>query len=262
MTSFQWIALVSIVLGTWAGGYLPLFRREQARAVHGFPSGQAFTAGIFLALALTLMLPSAFGLLRKAFPGVDYPVASAIAIVAFLILLGLEHLIHHLKDDVNPDTVDLSPPVIPVIMTLMIAIPSFFLGTALGVSNTTQAVFIFIAIMAHKTSAAFALALKMVRSTMSRPQTFLVFSLFAFATPVGILVGSDIHRVMGGHAMLVVKGVILAMASGVFLYLGTLHEHRHTPLIRDCGCRKGFVLMLAGFVLTALVRWLIGEAHQ
>ncbi|MBN1941716.1 MAG: hypothetical protein JW849_00315 [Phycisphaerae bacterium] len=44
--------------------------------------------------------------------------------------------------------------------------------------------------------------------------------------------------------------------------MSTLHELKHTPLIEDCRTRKGFLLMICGFVLTALVRWLIGEAHS
>ena len=54
---------------------------------------------------------------------------------------------------------------IPVVMTIMIAIPSFFLGTALGMNRLAV-----VAIMAHKGSAGFALALNMARSRLSRGQ--------------------------------------------------------------------------------------------
>jgi len=50
-------------------------------------------------------------------------------------------------------------------MTIMIAIPSFFLGTALGMNRLAV-----VAIMAHKGSAGFALALNMARSRLSRGQ--------------------------------------------------------------------------------------------
>ncbi len=263
LTHFQWMSLVSVLLIAFAGGYLPLFRPDRARQASGFPLGQAFAAGVFLALSLTIMLPSAFQVLHKAFPNVDYPLASGIAITAFLFLLGLEHLTSRFMAGAQDDTREaLSSPVIPIIMTVMIAIPSFFLGTALGISETTAALLIFIAIMAHKGSAGFALALKMVRSTLTRPQTFLIFSLFAFSTPLGIIVGEDVHQYLTGHAMMVVKGVILSLAAGTFLYMGTLHEMRHTSLIENCASRRGFLTMLAGLLLTAFVRLLLGEAHH
>jgi len=263
LTDFQWMSLIAIVLVAVAGGYLPLFRPERARQAGGFPLGQAFAAGVFLALCLTMMLPSAFALFQKAFFTLDYPVASVIAIIAFLVLLGLEHWIGLVISAAEETSKAAGPPgVIPVIMTIMIAIPSFFLGTALGISSTTAAWFILIAIVVHKGSAAFALALKMVRSSLTRPQTFFTFGLFVFATPFGIIVGSDVHQLVGSHSILVVKGTVLSLAAGTFLYMGTLHELRQSPLIQDCSSLKGFMVMLAGFILTALVRLLIGEAHH
>ncbi len=262
LTTFQWVSLVCILGVVFAGGYVPLFRQEQARRAGGFPLGQAFTAGVFLALSMTIMLPAGFDLLGRAFPDAIYPIASLIALVTFLILLALEHLTTHIEKAGTATEAELSSPLIPIIMTVMIAIPSFFLGAALGVSDTPAAILIFIAILVHKGSAGFALALKMVRSTLSRSQTFAIFSLFAFATPLGIIVGEEIHQYLAGHLMFVVKGTIHSLAAGTFLYMGALHEMRHTPLIEDCGSKRGFALMLAGFVLTALVRLILGEAHH
>jgi len=262
LSTFQWFCLLSILAGTFAGGYFPLIHQDKARDKQAFGYGESFTAGVFLALALTLMLPSSLHLLNRSLPNFDFPLGALIAVMAFMGLLAMEHKINHLRQSLASATDDLSPPIIPVIMTIMIAIPSFFLGTALGVSNTNAAVLIFIAIMMHKSSAAFALALKMVRSTMQPGQVWLTFSLFAFATPLGILVGQDIHNWLGSDSMVIIKGVILGMAAGTFLYMATLHELEQAPMIILCNKRKGFMIMLAGFVLTALVRFLMGEAHH
>jgi zinc transporter 1/2/3 len=147
-------------------------------------------------------------------------------------------------------------------MTVMIAIPSFFLGAALGVSSTSSAVFITIAIIIHKSSAAFALSLKMVRSTLTKKQTFILFSMFALSTPLGIFFGQEIHLYLSNHTMIVVKGFILSLAAGTFLYMSTLHELENAPLIKGCGSKKGFLVMFYGFAITAVVRLLIGAAHQ
>jgi zinc transporter ZupT len=262
LTACQWVCLVSILAATFAGGFYPLTRPDRCRERDGFPVGEAFTAGVFLALSLTLMLPSAMHLLGLAFPGADIPVASIITGASFVALLGLEHVSHGFARRLGEDDGGRSHPAIPLIMTAMIAVPSFFLGTALGVSATDAAVFIFIAIMLHKSSAAFAMALKMVRSTLTGAQTWLAFVLFAFATPTGIVVGEDIHLYMGHDVMVIVKGSVLSVAAGVFLYMATLHEHRKTPMISRCCHPKGFAVMLAGFVVTVFVRFLIGEAHK
>ncbi len=260
LTSFQWISIISILLVALAGGWYPLFRRDLAGTVKGFPLGQAFASGVFLALALTIMLPNGFHLFGKAFPGVNYPVASAVAVAAYVLLLALGHATQVRKTDTGEERAAGSP-VIPVIMTIMIAIPSFLLGTALGVSSTSAAIVIFFAIMAHKGSAGFALALSMVRSTMTKPQTFILYGIFACSTPLGIFVGADVRDYLSGHTMLVVKATILSLAAGVFFYMATLHELKHSPLIVDCCTRKGFAAMLSGLIITALIRLLLGIAH-
>lgn len=262
LNAFQWICLLCILAGTFAGGYYPLFRQDKARDSQAIQYGEGFTAGVFLALALTMMLPSSLFLLKKTLPNFDFPLGALIASIAFLGLLAIQHHIDNLRKSMVTDESELTPAIIPVIMTSMIAVPSFFLGTAFGVSDTSAALLIFVAIMMHKSSAAFALALKMVRSTMSRNQVLLSFSLFALATPLGILVGQEIHSWLGSATMTMVKGIILGMAAGTFLYMATLHELRNAPMIAICNSRKGFSFMMAGFTLTVFVRLLIGEAHK
>lgn len=263
LNGFQLFSLITILAVTYGGGFHPLFMGRKTNQLAEYSGGLAFTAGVFLALSLTLMLPSSLHLLGKAFPNLDYPLASLIVICSYLILLRLEHVTNKTQKCVdNTEHAGLMPANIPIIMTIMIAIPSFFLGTALGVSETSAAVLIWIAIMAHKSSAAFALALKMVRSTLGKNNTYIIFSLFALSTPFGIIVGQNIHNYFADQTMVIIKGAVLGMASGTFLYMGTLHELENAPLIKHCISKKGFIIMLCGFILTAFVRFLIGEAHR
>lgn len=261
LTEFQWFFLILIVAVTVAGGWLPLTNPERARRPDGFPLGKPFSCGVFLALSLVMMLPSGFHLMGKAFPGALVPLPPVIAATTFLLLLFMEHREEELlAKGARHD--DLTSPLIPVIMTIMIAIPSFLLGTALGVSATFGAVMIFLAIIAHKGTAGFALAIKMINSAMSRRQVFMLYALFAMSTPLGIIVGQEARSVLTGHEMLIAKGIILSSASGVFLYMSTMHGLRDNPLIAHCRRHSGFVAMVAGFILTVGVRLLIGEAHR
>ena len=261
LTTFQLTCLVCIFAATLAGGIYPLVRRDKVLISGGLPLGEAFTSGVFIALSLIMMLPSSSGLFQAAFPQVDFPIGSLVASMAFLLLLAMEHQIAHVGQLATRDGKELFPAIIPVTMTTLIAVPSFFLGTALGISDTGSAVLIFIAIMLHKSSAAFALTLQMVRSTMSSKQSWALFLLFACATPLGIIVGEQIHSWLGMGTMVIVKGAVLGLAAGTFLFMATLHELQHSPMIVQCATWRGFWLMVAGFVLTALARFLMGEAH-
>ena len=132
---------------SFVGSFYPLFRRDKARSSAEIPLSEAFTAGVLIALSLTLMLPSSFQLLQTVFPSIEYPVTSIIVLTTFFVLLGLEHLSQRMEKTAAASEQNLTPPAIPLIMTAMIAVPSFFLGTALGVSSTRAALLIFIAIM-------------------------------------------------------------------------------------------------------------------
>lgn len=261
LTGFQWFSLLSILAVTVGGGWLPLTQPDRARQANGFPLGKPFACGVFLALALVMMLPSGFYLFQKAVPDAPLPLAPVIALPVFLLLLFMEHREKELAD--KGERIDhLTSPAIPVIMTVMIAIPSFLLGTALSVSGTAQAFMIFLAIMAHKGTAGFALAVKMVRSSMGRGQILALYGTFALSTPLGIVVGQEARDALTGHEMLLTKAAILSAASGVFLYMSTMHGLKDSALIVQCRRHEGFVAMAVGVALTVGVRLLIGEAHR
>ena len=257
--AFSWFSIFIILAATLAGGIPPL--RAPEPKPDRYPLGEAFASGVFLALALVMMLPASFQLFQRALPHSTEPLASLIAIASMLALLGVSHLVQHLEQDLHKGDSQPSSPLIPILMTVMIAIPSFFMGAALGVSETEQAVLILIAILLHKSSAAFALALKLSDSSLSTMRVRLVFSLFVLATPAGIVFGSLVGGDMGAESLLLARGAVLAMASGTFLFMGTLNELQATPMIQRCRHWRGFAAMLAGLALTICARLLIGEAH-
>lgn len=260
LEEFKEIAIVVIFLISLGSGLYPLLKREKARASGGFPLGEAFAAGVFLALSLTLMMPAAAGLWSEAFPGVDYPLHTIIIVLAFLILLFIEHWSERLDTNQEEGAVEEGDsPVIAIIMTVMIAIPSFLLGVALGVEESVSSVLmIFIAVVVHKGSASFAIALGLVRSRLAFPVSSVIFGAFTLMTPLGILFGEDIHHHLRGREMVLIKAVVLSLASGTFLFMSAMHGFRKNPLIVSCSNAAGFAALLAGVVLTALVRLALG----
>ncbi len=253
LSTFQAGSLVAILVTSLIGGYYPLFHRDTVDKEGGLPLGEAFASGVFLALAVMMMLPNGEHLFHLADPQQTYPMAHLLTATAFLSLLALAHIMEQNQR--------VGSSIIPIVMTVMIAIPSFLLGTALGVSTSLSAVVIAVAIMAHKGSAGFALALAMVRSSLTQTQAVLIYLLFAFSTPTGILVGAAVHADLTGPSVLMIKAIVLSLAAGVFLFMATLHELKEAPMISYCNSLKGFSFMVAGFVLTALVRLALGIAH-
>lgn len=257
---FAVFSIVLIFIATLMGGLKPL--RDNRLNHKAYPLGEAFAAGVFLALALAMMLPASFHLFEQALPHVNEPIASLIAISSLLILLGVSHLVQHMEQDDEEAKRPGANPFVPIIMTVMIAIPSFFMGAALGVSETQEALLILIAILLHKSSAAFALAVKLTESSLSVTRSRIVFALFVLATPAGILVGSGMGGEMSTQSLLVTRATVLAMATGTFLFMATLSDLQSTPLIIRCQHWRGFLAMLGGLTVTLCARLLIGEAHS
>lgn len=254
MSWFSWLSIVCILAAAMAGGALPLLQPERARG-GGFARGRAFSSGVFLALSLLLMLPSAIHLAAGAFPGSPVPVAELCAASIFVVLLYLEQS----QARAGQQGTSLS---IVLIMTAMIAAPSFLLGTALGMSASLQAVLIFAAILAHKGSAGFALAIKIVDSQLSRAGRLWLYGLFALSTPLGIVAGSLVSTDMQGFLAREVRALIFALAAGVFFYMAVMHDLRDNPMAKECANRGAFLALLAGFALTAIIRLALGEAQR
>ena len=258
---FQWISFFSILGIALAAGYGPLIHRSRNAEQSDFPVGQAFTAGVFLGLSQAIMLPNGLHLFSIAFPNVKFYIAAFLTVSAFVILLAINQSTSRHEDE-GESSANVVSPLIPVIMTVMIAIPSFLLGTALGVSALASAVMVFVAIVAHKGSAGFALALSMAQSSLTRKQSLILYSVFVFSTPLGILFGADLHQYLSGYAMLVGKAVILSIAAGIFLFMATLHDLKNAPLIAHCKTMKGFTAMAVGLLITILSAFILGLAHS
>ncbi|MDD5086092.1 MAG: zinc transporter, partial [Candidatus Omnitrophica bacterium] len=97
MNSFKWFSIFIIFFVAILGGCYPLIKRDKSRSARGFPAGESFTAGVFLALSLFIMLPAGLHLFGKSFPAINYPLAAIFVAAAFLLLLALEHISMRLR---------------------------------------------------------------------------------------------------------------------------------------------------------------------
>ena len=94
----------------------------------------------------------------------DYPLAMLIAASSLSVLLFLEKVVFIESDAHNLENIGASPDFQPYLLALILSIHSFIAGAALGIEKTILAsVILFIAIIAHKGGAAFALGISMIR---------------------------------------------------------------------------------------------------
>jgi zinc transporter ZupT len=184
--------------------------------------------------------------------GYHYPTPFLIAGCVFLFLLLLEHISASLDSTLK------FPSRLALLTTLMLSIHSFLEGSALGISpDLATTLIIFIAIIAHKSAASFALATQLNKSNLKLKAQILAFTLFALMTPIGIFLGTGISTHSLSHpyhsGCLLLTPIFSSMAAGTFLYIGTLHGLERANLIRNCGQIREFFYMLLGFCLMAVI---------
>ena len=252
MTEFKWITVVIIFLTGLIAGYYPLFKRTTTKTPFTFPLGESFAAGLFLAVGLIHMMPDATKLFEKALPTVYFPLGNFIAAVTFLTLLLLEHVAMSLSH--SHEFKEETANAVVYLITLMLAVHSFLMGTALGIENSfATMILIFIAIIAHKGSASFALAVCISKSAMNNVLAITLFSLFLIMTPLGIILGADLQNDLTGNTGVLTQAVFFSLAAGTFLYMSTLHGLKRNPMIEYCCNMKEFSAMLIGFTMMAVV---------
>ena len=130
---------------------------------------------------------------------------------------------------------------------------SFLAGLTLGAEpELAGALVIFIAILAHKTTAGFALGVSLVRNTMARQHAWQLLAIFAFATPLGILVGLALGGVLDGPTQRIFEATFLALAAGTFAYVATLDILRN-ELLEPGGRLSRWTFVTAGTGLMGLL---------
>jgi len=208
--------------------------------------GEAFASGIFLGVAFFHMLPASIASFHRLWGTVNYPVAELICVLGFISLLFLERLA--LVTHCDKETTG-----IPYILTLMLMIHSLIEGCALGINATfTESLMIFIAIMAHKGSASFALCVTLLRHHISLRNIFAIVLFFALATPVGIFLGTTLDALSYLEKGQLLEAIFNAFATGSFFYMATLHHVRfHQRTAEKMHGMLEFLFLVIGLGLMA-----------
>jgi zinc transporter ZupT len=247
---FKMIAAFIILLITIISGLWPFIKKKNSNLsstanAGDFTIGESFASGVFLGAGLLHMLPDATNAFIKA--GYHYPLSFLIAASIFLLLLLLEHISVSLQHHTNSLVSSLV-----LLTTVMLSIHALLEGTAVGISaDFVTTLIIFVAIIAHKGAASFALSINLNKSNLNFQGRFLAFAFFALMTPLGIFAGDWIS--LGSHQNILLTPIFSSLAAGTFLYIGTLHGLDRASLIKNCCNMREFFIMLLGFIIMAIV---------
>lgn len=211
------------------GGAVPLRGRAGSQAGRLLGWGNGFAAGVFLGAGLIHMLPDAY----EAGAELGWPAAlpSGLVAVAFLGLLLVEHVLlpEHAHDLVHEPAAERfgesqqRSALTPYTVLAALSVHSLLAGLALGAQpEVSRALVIFLAILAHKSTAGFALGVSLVRGDVSASRAWSLLAFFAMTTPLGILVGASLHELLSGRTQQGLDAAFLALAAGTFVYVATL----------------------------------------
>ena len=126
------------------------------------------------------------------------------------------------------------------------------MGAAFGISSSAASILvIFIAVLAHKGSASFALALELTNSTFTRSFAWKLFLVFTLMFPLGALLGGILSNILDDHPLY--EATFSAIAAGTFLFFGTVHGLSNSALVDKCQNFKYFCGVVVGFTIMAIL---------
>jgi zinc transporter 1/2/3 len=234
--------------------------------------GDTFAGGVLGGAGLVHLLSGGASGFRKLAPGLDYPLAFALAGGGFLLILLIEAVIVAAPDpgesplhcgsegashEITPRTHTAERLSYSFVLLLVLSVHSIILGLALGAQRTlTRALAIFIAIMAHKTMAGFALGVSYRRAGTTLRRTAPMAAFFSSMTPLGILAGTAVNMLTPSDGRLLFEAIFDSIGAGTFLYIATLDIIRTEFELPGDNWQK-WLLAAAGFsIMAVLAVWI------
>jgi zinc transporter 1/2/3 len=248
---FKIISLLIIFATGLLAGIAPIRMSVSRQGARRLTCCNAFSGGVFLGAGLLHLLPDS-GENLKAFAGdIDFPFPALICGAGFLLVLLLEKAALGGSEDVG--AMSEGRPIYPFLLCFVLSIHSIIAGTSLGLEATlTSATAIFIAIIAHKGAAAFALGVSLKEGDFPTLQHVVIICFFSAMTPLGVILGTIFSTIFSGNANAVFEAVFDGLAAGTFLYVAVvdiIEEVFEQP--HDRGIKA--LLISCGFGLMALI---------
>jgi zinc transporter 1/2/3 len=250
------------------GVLFPWALRRSASGDRFMVWGDTFAGGVLGGAGLVHLLSGGAGAFRELAPSLNYPLAFLLAGVGFLLILLIEAVLVADPDpgesplhcgsrgashEIGPRAHTGERHPYAFVLLLVLSVHSIILGVALGAQRSlTSALAIFIAIMAHKAMAGFALGVSYHRAGASLRRTTPVAAFFSSMTPLGILAGTAVDSLVSSGGRLLFEAVFNSVGAGTFLYIATLDIIRTEFELPGDNWQK-WVLAAAGIAIMAVL---------
>lgn len=232
------LALCVLLIGV-LGALLPWGLRARTPQERILARGDTFAGGVLGGAGLLHLLAGGIEGFRTLAPDLDYPLALLLAGVGFLLILLIEGVIvgersvigHSHESSRYAVSHELGSGASPVaergayayVLLLVLSVHSVIVGLALGAQESlSAALIIFVAIVAHKGVAGFALGISYARGGASWREAAPGVVFFAAMTPLGILSGSAAGALLSTQAARIFQSTFDAIGAGTFLYIAAL----------------------------------------
>lgn len=218
------------------GTLLPGVLREQASSERALAISDTFAGGVLGGAGLLHLLPNGIDNFHVVFPRLGYPLGLLLAGVGFLLILLIEGVIA--TDRPAPEGNPRSPAVqhepgghvdsrhqapSPVILLMVLSVHSVILGLALGAQTALAGtVVVFLAVVAHKAAAGFALGVGYERAGFVHRHAIPQLAFFSAMTPLGIVVGAGVGVALTGDASVLFEAIFDSLGAGTFVYIAAL----------------------------------------
>lgn len=232
---------IVIFLVALIGAIPPIFRKWNERQLHLFI---AFGAGVFLGAIFLHLLPDTF-----SEGSVD--MASSMVLLGFVLILLVERIFFgshkfHCGEDCGH-----RHEVVGIVALIGLSVHSLTAGFGLGVGMVEPelGLVIFIAIIAHKATAAFSLSTIFRLADFPIKKTLSLILLFSVMTPLGALISLPFIEKLRDVSLAIPTGI----TAGTFLYVATIDlvpEAFHSERERAAS----FVWLIFGIFIMFLIR--------
>lgn len=267
-----WIKLgftLLVLVTALAGALLPWSAWAAARGERFIALGDSFAGGVLAGAGLIHMLGDGAAGFQSVAPQLEYPVAFLLAGIGFFLILLIEGVIvagrrapeaPHAQARAAAASHEIggggsgrprTPYTAPLLLVL--SVHSIIAGMALGAQRSLGlALVVFLAIIAHKAVAGFALGVSYRRNGPELARVVPAVAFFSLMTPLGILAGTLLSASLGASGGRLLEAAFDSLAAGTFIYIAALDIIR-TEFDQPDDRWQKWLAACAGFGIMALL---------
>lgn len=266
------IAVVVAIVGL-SGTLLPWFLNGRKARDRILALSDTFAGGVLGGAGLIHLLGDGMAQFRTTLPHVDYPLALLLAGAGFMLILLIEGVLvgdHRGSGDLSSNRTsvtarhetawqpeDEGTRYYPVILLIVLSVHSVILGLALGSQQALAGIIIvFLAIIAHKGAAGFALGVGYARTGARLRRVLPQLIFFTTMTPLGIIVGGSVGLSLTPHGAQLFEATFDSLGAGTFVYIAAMDIIKTQFDSPGYRFQKWLFAVLGFLVMALLAIWL------